>query len=61
VEPDNAQLKARLAWAESRRAAGEPTVPSSIADEKATNPFVRVNEKTVQDYAGMRVYSHKVL
>ncbi|XP_018610041.1 hydroxyacylglutathione hydrolase, mitochondrial-like isoform X2 [Scleropages formosus] len=31
---------------------GEPTIPSTIADEFTYNPFMRVREKSVQDHAG---------
>ena len=31
-------------------AAGLPTVPSTIAEERATNPFMRVHEAAVQAY-----------
>jgi len=41
VEPDNEQLAQRVARAESTRARNEPTVPSEIALELATNPFLR--------------------
>jgi hydroxyacylglutathione hydrolase len=41
VEPDNAALAARLVSVEAARAAGEPTVPTSIGEERATNPFLR--------------------
>ena len=41
VEPDNAELAARMAEVESARAAGLPTVPTTIALELATNPFMR--------------------
>jgi len=41
VEPDNAALKARIAEAQAQRAAGQPTLPSTIASERAANPFVR--------------------
>ena len=43
VEPDNAALEARLATDGVLREAGMPTIPSSIAVEKATNPFLRVH------------------
>ena len=43
VEPGNAALAARLAAVESARAAGEATVPTSIGEERATNPFLRAN------------------
>ena len=41
VEPGNAALQARAERDAATRAAGQPTLPSSIALEKATNPFVR--------------------
>lgn len=41
VEPDNPALQARIAEITTRRAAGLPTVPFTIADERATNPFTR--------------------
>lgn len=41
VEPDNAALVARKAIESARRERGEPTVPTTIADELATNPFLR--------------------
>lgn len=41
VEPENAALVARVAAVEAARAKGEPTVPTSIALEQATNPFLR--------------------
>lgn len=41
VEPENAAIAARLAEVERLRAAGEATVPTTIAEERATNPFLR--------------------
>lgn len=41
VEPDNAALTARVTEIDARRALNLPTVPSSIGEERATNPFVR--------------------
>lgn len=41
VEPDNAALNARIARDTATRERGEPTVPSTMADERATNPFLR--------------------
>lgn len=46
-EPGNAQLKQRQADACALRAAGQPTLPSTIALEKATNPFLRCTEPEV--------------
>ncbi len=43
VEPDNAALQARAAEIMRRRADNLPTEPSTIGDERATNPFVRAS------------------
>jgi len=43
VEPDNADLRAREAREQAKRARGEPTVPSTIGVERATNPFLRAH------------------
>ena len=43
VEPDNEALQARMKEVESLRAAGEATVPTTIALERETNPFVRAS------------------
>jgi hydroxyacylglutathione hydrolase len=48
VEPDSAALARRIADATATRARGEPTVPSTIALERATNPFLRADETTVR-------------
>jgi hydroxyacylglutathione hydrolase len=47
VEPDNVALAERQAREAARRERGEPTVPSSIGVELATNPFLRWNEPHV--------------
>jgi hydroxyacylglutathione hydrolase len=41
AEPENAALAARQAEVVAMRARGEPTVPSTIGLERATNPFTR--------------------
>ncbi|HEX2878300.1 MAG TPA: hydroxyacylglutathione hydrolase [Polyangiaceae bacterium] len=43
VDPDNTALAARIRRVWQLRAQGHATVPSTIADELATNPFLRVN------------------
>jgi hydroxyacylglutathione hydrolase len=44
VEPANAQLQERVERDTAQRNAGNPTVPSNIGIEKATNPFLRYRE-----------------
>ncbi len=41
VDGANAALKARISEIERLRAAGAPTVPMRLSEEKATNPFLR--------------------
>jgi hydroxyacylglutathione hydrolase len=41
AEPDNAALRDRMAAVDAARAVGEATVPTTIALERATNPFMR--------------------
>ncbi|EKE45697.1 GloB [Oceaniovalibus guishaninsula JLT2003] len=43
IEPGNDALRDRAARVEAARARGEPTVPSTLAEEKATNPFLRAH------------------
>ena len=47
VEPDNAPLKAREEHDRALRAVGEPTLPSTLGAERATNPFLRCRERAV--------------
>lgn len=51
VEPENARLQARVAQVAALRARGESTVPSTLAEEKATNPFLRCSEDDVIEAA----------
>ncbi|WP_404372042.1 hydroxyacylglutathione hydrolase [Sphingomonas sp. MMS24-J45] len=43
AEPDNAAVAERMKEVDAKRAAGEPTVPTTIALELATNPFLRAS------------------
>jgi hydroxyacylglutathione hydrolase len=48
VEPANAALAQRQARDAAQRDRGQPTVPSTIADELATNPFLRAGAPAVR-------------
>ena len=52
AEPDNMALVARMADVDAMRARGEATVPTTIALERATNPFMRA--RTVAELAERR-------
>lgn len=41
MEPDNPQIEARAKRVASLRQAGQPSVPSTLSEECATNPFLR--------------------
>lgn len=43
LEPGNRAIADKLAWARARRADGQPTVPTTLASERATNPFLRTS------------------
>ncbi len=43
VEPGNAALRARADAARALRAHGQPTLPARLVDERAANPFLRVD------------------
>jgi hydroxyacylglutathione hydrolase len=53
VEPDNQALQVRAAKVAALRVAGLPSVPSTLGEEKATNPFLRCAEAAVIE-AGMQ-------
>jgi hydroxyacylglutathione hydrolase len=52
VEPDNAALIARIDEVARLRAAQQPTVPSTIELERATNPFLRADRPELQTALG---------
>ncbi|WP_341862494.1 hydroxyacylglutathione hydrolase [Gymnodinialimonas sp. 57CJ19] len=47
IEPDNPDLISRVARITAARAAGEATVPSTLAEELATNPFLRADQPAI--------------
>ena len=52
VEPGNEALAERMRDVERARAAGQVTLPTTIAAERATNPFLRA--RTVGEFADLR-------
>lgn len=53
VEPGNADLRTRMAEVERTRAAGAPTIPSTMALEKRTNPFLRSGSAEIRKTLGL--------
>ena len=64
VDPDNHALAIRAREVAEMRAAGEPTVPSTMGQEKATNPFLRcdvpafVDGLDLDDRSPAAVFAH---
>jgi hydroxyacylglutathione hydrolase len=54
VDPANAALKARAKAVDAARAAGRPTVPSTIGEERTTNPFLRADDPALAAAVGLR-------
>ncbi len=55
VEPDNQALQQRINNCKKLRETNQPTVPSTLADELATNPFLRYDQPVVMDAATSRL------
>lgn len=53
VDPGNEALKQRAKTFEELRAAGKPTLPTTIGDERATNPFLRAADPMIRRNLGM--------
>ncbi len=53
VDPANPALRARAAAVDAARAEGRPTVPSTLGEERATNPYLRVSLPELAAAAGV--------
>jgi hydroxyacylglutathione hydrolase len=53
IDPDNADLKMRVERINELRSADEPTVPSKLSEELATNPFLRAADPGIQAHLDM--------
>jgi hydroxyacylglutathione hydrolase len=54
IEPDNEIVKKRLNEVRQVIRRGEPTVPSTISQEKSTNSFLRADTPEIRAALGMR-------
>jgi hydroxyacylglutathione hydrolase len=52
VEPDNDTILAFERRARRLRAANQPTIPSTISDERSINPFLRTSQPAIRRAAG---------
>lgn len=53
IEPANSKLRARAAEVDTARAKGLPTIPSTIGEERETNPFLRADQKGLAEEVGL--------
>ncbi len=53
IEPENAALQKRAKEVDQLRAAGKPTLPTTIGLELETNPFLRPHVAAIQQRLGM--------
>lgn len=54
VEPQNVDLRQRMVNVKALRARNEPTVPSQLGEELATNPFLRTDSAAIRETLQMR-------
>lgn len=54
VDPDNTMLRERATRVAAIREQGGPTVPSTLSEEKATNPFLRWDDPSIRRHLGMQ-------
>jgi hydroxyacylglutathione hydrolase len=53
IEPGNKALAARAEEVAKLRAAGKPTIPATIGEEKAANPFLRADDSALAKSLGL--------
>ena len=53
IEPNHPELLARAEEVTALRAAGRPTIPTTMAQEAAANPFLRADDPVLQRAVGM--------
>jgi hydroxyacylglutathione hydrolase len=54
LDPENAALRLRVRAIETARAAGQPTVPSGLDEERRTNPFLRADDADLKTHLGLQ-------
>lgn len=53
IDPGNAALQHRAAQVDKARAENRPTVPSTLSEEKLTNPFLRAGDLAIRAGLGL--------
>ncbi len=60
VEPDNEALAERIRQVWAARDEGRCTVPSTLEEERATNPFLRPGSPTLRDRVATAMPDHEL-
>ena len=53
IDPANTDLKTRMQNVRELRAQNKPTIPTTLAQELATNPFLRATDEGIRKHLGM--------
>ncbi|MBZ8118102.1 hydroxyacylglutathione hydrolase [Roseovarius sp. LXJ103] len=54
IDPDNSALTSRVDEVNAARATGQPTVPTTLETERATNPFLRATDPDIRAHLGLQ-------
>ena len=57
VDPENSALIARAKTVAELRSRNEPTIPTTMAEELATNPFLRASDKDIRAFLSLQTAS----
>lgn len=61
VDPTNSALKERAAKIEKLRADGKPTLPTTLREEMATNPYMRTHDPAIRRNLGLENASEEAV
>ena len=54
VDPDNMALRVRATAIDAARASARPTIPTTLGEERATNPFLRPSDPAIRQHLAMQ-------
>ncbi|MEM7470241.1 MAG: hydroxyacylglutathione hydrolase [Pseudomonadota bacterium] len=57
IDPENTALEVQVARVRDLRAKNQPTVPTDLATELATNPFLRPDDSSIRTHLGLETAS----
>ena len=55
VDSNNLNLQKRMSWIENQRRQNLPTIPFTLQDELATNPFLRPESSQIRSHLGLEI------